>query len=60
MSWYDAVFYCNARSRDEVLEPCYYVLDGGEFTQTGQGSVRVWNRELSGEKRPFYFADSML
>ena len=27
VSWFDAVFYCNTRSRDEGLEPCYYVLD---------------------------------
>ena len=30
VSWYDAVFYCNARSWQEGLTPCYYVLDGDE------------------------------
>ena len=30
VSWYDAVFYCNARSKQEGLEPCYYVIHGGE------------------------------
>ena len=27
VSWYDAVFYCNLRSKQEGLEPCYYVID---------------------------------
>lgn len=31
VNWYDAVFYCNARSRDEGLSPCYYVIDDSDL-----------------------------
>ena len=27
VSWFDAMFYCNRRSLQEGLEPCYYVID---------------------------------
>jgi formylglycine-generating enzyme required for sulfatase activity len=42
VTWYDAVEYCNALSRQEGLTPAYTV----------QGTVVTWNRKASGYRLP--------
>jgi formylglycine-generating enzyme required for sulfatase activity/flavodoxin len=45
VSWYDAILYCNLRSKDEGLTPAYYLAnaDGTESGGTGNGrDVADW------------------
>ncbi len=46
VSWYDAVIYCNLRSKAEGLKPAYYFAkaDGTEI-QDGR-EISVWRKEL--------------
>lgn len=35
VSWFDAIYYCNKKSIDEDLEPCYKVNDKENPSQWG-------------------------
>jgi formylglycine-generating enzyme required for sulfatase activity len=47
VSWYDAIDYCNARSRKEGLTPAYTVSGSG-YSRT----VTSWNRNANGYRLP--------
>ena len=47
VSWYDAVFYCNARSLLEGLTPCYYVIDDSDLHR--RLDIYSWHDVIFGE-----------
>lgn len=47
VSWYDALVYCNKRSMDEGLTPCYTINDSTDPTDWGAvptSSNDIWNK----------------
>ena len=47
VSWYGAVFYCNARSLLEGLTPCYYVIDDSDLHR--RLDIYSWHDVIFGE-----------
>ena len=47
VSWYAAVFYCNARSLHEGLTPCYYVIDDSDLHR--RLDIYSWHDVIFGE-----------
>ena len=47
VSWYEAVFYCNARSLREGLMPCYYVIDDSDAHR--RVDIYTWHDVIFGE-----------
>ena len=57
VSWYDAVEYCNARSRNEGLTPAYTIDKSRSDSNNTSGSdtvrwVVTWNRNANGYRLP--------
>jgi len=50
ISWYDAVKWCNARSEQESLQPCYYI--GSVLYRTGTPSSVRWEPTANGYRLP--------
>jgi formylglycine-generating enzyme required for sulfatase activity len=52
VNWYDAVLYCNERSRKENLTPAY-TINNRRVTNSGQDTYSVtWNRNANGYRLP--------
>lgn len=51
VNWYDIVKWCNARSEQDGLEPCYYNQDASVY-RTGSPSTVVWNFTKNGYRLP--------
>ena len=51
VNWYDVVKWCNARSEQDGLEPCYYTTSA-QIYRTGQPSSVVWAFNKNGYRLP--------
>ena len=52
MNWFDALKWCNAKSQQEGLEPCYYVASSGLLYKTGSPSKVIWDFTKNGYRLP--------
>ncbi len=52
VNWYDIVKWCNAKSEQEGLLPCYYLADGVTPYRTGEVSKVIWNFVRDGYRLP--------
>lgn len=52
VNWYDAVKWCNAKSEQDGLEPCYYVTSGGALYKTGSPNAVTWSFTKNGYRLP--------
>ncbi len=50
ITWYDALKWCNARSEQESLQPCYY--NGAAIYRTGSPSSVRWDPAANGYRLP--------
>lgn len=50
VSWYDVVKWCNAKSEQDGLEPCYF--NGVAIYKTGSPSTVTWNPVMNGYRLP--------
>lgn len=52
MNWFDALKWCNAKSQQEGLDPCYYVAGSGLLYKTGSPSKVIWDFTKNGYRLP--------
>jgi sulfatase modifying factor 1 len=52
LNWFDALKWCNAKSQQDGLEPCYYVASTGLLYKTGSPSKVIWDFTKNGYRLP--------
>ena len=52
LNWFDALKWCNAKSQQDGLEPCYYVASSGLLYKTGSPSKVIWDFTKNGYRLP--------
>lgn len=51
VNWYDAVKWCNAKSEQDGLQPCYYLTSNALY-KTGEPSKIIWDFTRNGYRLP--------
>lgn len=52
VNWYDILKWCNARSAQDGLQPCYYVTGSLDLYRTGTPSGITWDTTKNGYRLP--------